>query len=95
MLEIRLLWNNLFSKADLFFYLHQTVEPIKDDVTIKGPGTVRAGTQKDFICTISRIKPSVTDMYWMMNKERRNGSTTSRRNKDRKTFKQQNKLSYT
>ena len=55
---------------------------------------VEVGTDLNLRCTISRLKPEASQMYWMIGEHRENGSVVSTNNGD-STFSQLNILRYT
>ena len=43
---------------------------------------IEVGTDLNLTCTISRIKPEASQMYWMMGDRREDGSLVSTNNSD-------------
>ena len=56
---------------------------------------VEVGTDLELTCTISRIRPEATEMYWMIGDQRDNGSDVQADPNGDGTFRQSTTLLYT
>ena len=72
-----------------------SVLPKQEDLLLTGiPNDyVEVGTDLHPTCTVSRIKPEASEMYWLVGRNRENGSLEQTNNDDG-TFNQSNAFSY-
>ena len=78
------------------FYLIFLVPPHQDTMTISDlPDGIESDTEIEISCLVSRVRPELSDMYWLLNGvERINGSHTQLQNSDGMTFSHHLSLSY-
>ena len=75
------------------FYFFVAVTPNEKDIKIEGmPDTVSEGDEINLKCTVDRVKPPPSDMYWKMSfGVKEPGNTTISENEDG-TFKCENAI---
>ena len=78
----------------LFCFL--SVSPRKENLKIVNvPNAAEVGTEVKLICTIGRIMPLATDMYWVVNGQRLLASLNEAAQNRDGTFTQNIRMNYT
>ena len=73
-----------------------SVSPKPEDLILTGISDdyVEVGTDLDLNCTINRIKPEATEMFWIVSERRENGSDEQTTSNSDGTLSQTKKLLY-
>ena len=77
-----------------FRILDILVIPEKEDLTIKSAWKEFDETTVELTCSVDRIKPSCTEMFWKINDERVNATVETKTNEDDKSLAQLIKIEY-
>ena len=69
---------------------------MEQDMTISGlPDILESGTTVELTCTVRRIKPEASEMFWIIDGQRIDGTIHTSLNQDIASLKQYNDMHYT
>ena len=83
-----------FSEKKVAVFIFHTVVPLQEDMEVSSLSEpIRDGTNVELTCTLNRVKPEA-EMFWMIDDEILNGSSSTLVNEDGNSLTQRNKLLY-
>ena len=72
-----------------------SVIPLEENLTMSGvPDILESGTTAELTCTVRRIRPEASDMFWIIGGRRIDGSVHSSLNQNATSLKQYNIIYY-
>ena len=77
-----------------FNLVYIAVVPMEEDMTISGlPDILESGTTVKLTCTVQRIRPEASEMFWIIDGRRIDGTIYTSLNQDIASLKQYNTIS--